>query len=156
MFKIMKVLACVVAVLFCIGFCASLSKNNKTTYTPKTGQEVKQTEAPKESQKEACDLVKINDILSLYKDNEVKADLQYKNKCIEVTGSVDLIKKDFLDNMYVTLGTGAIFEIPVIQCHLNKEQEMTAANLTKGQKVTVKGRVDGLMMNVQLKDCVIQ
>lgn len=58
--------------------------------------------------------VNIRDILAAYENNEVGADNQYKGKLIEVTGIVDNIKKDIFDNLYVTLGTGAQFEIPQI------------------------------------------
>lgn len=100
--------------------------------------------------------VEIGTLLSEYKDNEVRADAAYKGKTIKVTGAVDDIKKDILDNPYITVGTGKQFEIPQVQCSLAKSSVGAAMQLSKGAKVTVVGKVSGLMMNVQISDCVIQ
>jgi hypothetical protein len=100
--------------------------------------------------------VNIRDILSAYENNEVGADNQYKGKLIEVTGIVDDIKKDIMDNLYVTLGTGAQFEIPQIQAFFDDSMNNQLGQLRKRQQLTVVCRVDGLMMNVLAKDCVIK
>lgn len=100
--------------------------------------------------------VNIRDILAAYENNEVGADNQYKGKLIEVTGIVDNIKKDIFDNLYVTLGTGAQFEIPQIQAFFDDSMNNQLGQLRKRQRLTVVCRVDGLMMNVLAKDCVIK
>lgn len=100
--------------------------------------------------------VELGTLLSEYKDNEVRADAAYKGKTIKVTGLVDDIKKDILDNPYITVGTGKQFEIPQVQCALAKSSVSAAMQLSKGAKVTVAGKVGGLMMNVQIHDCDIQ
>ena len=100
--------------------------------------------------------VQIGALLTDYKGNEVRADGLYKGKYVEVAGTVDDVKKDILNSMYITLGTGKMFEIPQVQCHLSDEQTAKAAALNKGQRATVRGHVDGLMMHVQIRDCVLQ
>lgn len=60
-----------------------------------------------------------------------------------------------LGSIYVTLGTGAAFESPTVQCFFEKEHEQVVAALSKGNKVTVNGRVSGLMMNVLVKKCAL-
>lgn len=100
--------------------------------------------------------VGIHDILGAYENNEVGADNQYKGKLIQVTGIVDDIKKDIMDNLYVTLGTGQQFEIPQIQAFFDDSMNNQLGQLRKHQKLTVVCRVDGLMMNVLAKDCVIK
>jgi hypothetical protein len=99
--------------------------------------------------------VPIKTLLSEYKDNELRSDGKWKGKLVQVTGKVDNIKKDIVGSPYVTLGTGAAFEIPVVQCMLDDASSGRASSLSKGRTVTVKGRVDGLMMNVLLRDCHI-
>lgn len=100
--------------------------------------------------------VTIGAILSAYKGNEIAADNSYKNKLVQITGGqVDDVKKDIFDKPYVTLGTGAPFEIPQVQCSLSADQVGKAATLQKGQRVTVRGRVHGLMIHVQLQDCEV-
>ena len=80
----------------------------------------------------------------------------FSNKTILVTGTVDDVKKDLTGDPYVTVGSGAAFEIPQVQCSAGSNQEAAFAKLNKGQKVTVQGEVDGLMMNVLLSDCIIK
>ncbi len=93
------------------------------------------------------------EIINAYKGNEVAADSQYKNKVVEITGVVGDIKKDLLDDIYVTLGTGEQFEIPIVQCFLAEGMEAKAGSLKQGSQLTVTGRVDGLLMNVLVKEC---
>jgi hypothetical protein len=86
----------------------------------------------------------------------VRADQQFKGQLITTSGKVGDVKKDFLNHIYMTVGTGAMFEIPTVQCFPVDGQENKAAALSKGQSVTITGRVDGLMMNVMVKECEIQ
>jgi hypothetical protein len=100
--------------------------------------------------------VSLGDLLSEYKDNEIRADGQYKGKRIRVSGTVGDVKKDILSSPYVIVGTGKQFEIPTVQCSLRSSEATKAAGLSKGSSVTVSGKVGGLMMNVQLRDCTIE
>lgn len=97
-------------------------------------------------------VVPIKTLLNEYKDNEVRADAQFEGKLVQITGTVGEVKKDILGDIYVTLGTGAPFEIPVAQCFFDDKHTKQAAMLSKGTTVTIRGRVDGLMMNVIIKD----
>ena len=100
--------------------------------------------------------INIKQILSSYKNNEVHADNLYKGKLVQVTGIIGDIKKDFLNNLYVTLGTGAEFEIPQIQAFFDDSKSGQLGQLNKRERLTVVCRVDGLMMNVIAKDCDIK
>jgi hypothetical protein len=95
-------------------------------------------------------------LVEIYTDNEISADSRFKGKGTQVTGTVDRIGKDIMDSPYITVGSGEEYEIRTVQCMLAKESVAAAANLTKGDRVTVRGNVRGLMMNVILKDCTIQ
>lgn len=92
-------------------------------------------------------------LLADYKSNEIRADGLYKDKWIQVTGVVGDVKKDILNDPFVTVGTGAQFEIPVLQCTLSKAAVERASRLSKGDAITIRGKVSGLMMNVLAKDC---
>lgn len=100
--------------------------------------------------------VPLTTLLSEYKDNEIRADSRFKGKFVAVSGVVGDIKKDILNDVYLTIGTGKQFEIPVVQCFVADGEEAAAAALTKGTKVSAVGRVDGLMMNVLLRECRIE
>jgi hypothetical protein len=96
--------------------------------------------------------VSASQLYSDYKANEVAADQRYKDKVLQVSGTVDNIGKDIMDSIYVTLETGTFGSI---QCFFADKHASEAAQLRKGQSITVKGRCDGKMMNVLLKGCVI-
>ena len=93
------------------------------------------------------------ELFSAYDKNEIAADEKYKDKWVEVSGFVDNIGKDLMDDMYVSLKTGHV--IMRIQCMLNYSEVDKAARLKEGQKITLQGRVDGKLMNVLLRECVI-
>jgi tRNA_anti-like len=101
----------------------------------------------------AAKQVDIRTLLAEYRDNEVRADVNYKSQVIQTTGLVDVVKKDIMDSIYVTVGTGEQLEIPQVQCLFDDVHAQKAASLSKGARVTVRGRVDGLMMNVIVRDC---
>ncbi|NOJ82332.1 hypothetical protein HNV28_29075 [Myxococcus xanthus] len=97
--------------------------------------------------------VDMTTLLSEYRDNEVRADSNFKGQFVQTAGVVDDVKKDLFGSIYVTLGTGRQFEIPQVQCFFDESQSKKAATLTKGSRVTVRGRVEGLMMNVLMRRC---
>jgi hypothetical protein len=100
--------------------------------------------------------VSLSVLLSEYKDNEIAADQRYKGHPVQVNGTVGDVKRDILNNPYVIVGTGSDYEIPTLQCFLAKGQESRAAALHKGDRVTVRGTVSGLMMNVLVKECEVE
>ncbi|WP_019693682.1 OB-fold protein [Pseudomonas fluorescens] len=95
----------------------------------------------------------VGQILSDYKNNEVAADNRFKGRLVRITGTVGDIKKDITNSLYVTIGTGAAFELPMAQAFFDDSMSQQLGQLRKGQKITATCRVKGLMMNVLLEDC---
>jgi hypothetical protein len=91
------------------------------------------------------------DLTAAYEANEVNADNNFKGKTFYVSGTVTDIKKDIMDDIYVILQGSEMLRD--VQCYFDDKE--TAAQLHKGMKVTFKGTCDGLMMNVQMKNCVL-
>lgn len=91
------------------------------------------------------------DLYNAYQANEVRADNNFKGKVFYVEGIIGDIGKDIMDEIYVTLNTGDI--IGSVQCYVDNAE--VAAKLQKGQRITVFGECDGLMMNVLMKDCKV-
>ena len=101
--------------------------------------------SPTTATSELIKQVNITDILSAYKGN-----------LVQVTGVISRIKKDILGKLYVTLGIGAQFEVPEFQEFFDDSMNTQLGQLRNGSRITVICRVDGLMMNVLAKDCVIK
>lgn len=101
------------------------------------------------------EIVFLDYLISDYKANELAADAKYKGRTIRVSGVVSHVANDILNQPYVTIGRGEGLELREVQCFLNKSSVERAATLQKGQQVTVRGVVKGLMMNVLLERCEI-
>lgn len=93
--------------------------------------------------------ISASNLVASYVENEVAADNNFKGKKFYVEGYIDNIGKDILDKIYVTLKSGDI--IRSVQCYIDDQDKV--ANLKKGQKITIIGKCDGLMMNVLMKNC---
>jgi hypothetical protein len=126
-------------------FFASCSDDNKIE------QEISSTEPVIQSQPAIT--ITSKQLYQEYNDNEVAADLKYKEKILLVNGTVDNIAKDITDNIYVTL-SGNEF-IGDVQCFFSEAHTNEAAQLKKGMKITIKGKCDGKMMNILLRGCSI-
>lgn len=140
-------LVVIILIFWMIGSLSGRSKTTEATDNSTSQSDV----APKQVTQ-----VNIEDILSAYKNNEVGADNIFKGQIIQTTGVIGSVKKDVLDNLYVILGTGAQFEIPQIQAFFDNSQNNQLATLNKGEKLTVVCHIEGLMMNVLAKKCVIK
>lgn len=95
-------------------------------------------------------------LASAYAANEVAADDKYKEKLVEVTGTIVTIAKDFLDDPYVTLSDGKEFSLNNPQCSFPKDRASEVSGLTKGEKVRLQGRVSGAVIGtVMIRDCMV-
>jgi hypothetical protein len=89
-------------------------------------------------------------LVRIYEANEVRADENFKNETIYVEGTISSIAKDILDKPYVTLASDN--DINEVQCYMSNPA--SASQLNKGDRITLKGTVQGkIMLNVVLKDC---
>jgi len=88
---------------------------------------------------------------SYYHDNEVIADNTCKGERIYLTGRIKSIQKDFLDQCYITLETGELFQS--MTCYISCN---AALYVKKGEKVELIGTCRGMVMGmVSLEDCDI-
>lgn len=95
----------------------------------------------------------LDSLLSEYKDNEVRADSEFKGRTVTFSGVANTIGKDILDTIYITVGHGWDFELPEVQCMFNDQWARQAARVSKGDRVRLRGHVQGKMMNVLVRDC---
>jgi hypothetical protein len=88
-----------------------------------------------------------------YDANSVSADAKYKGKRVEISGTIKDIGKDILNTPYVMLdGSRNVFF--GVQCMFPRTDEPKLVNLSKGQSITLTGKVSGeIIGNVILDDC---
>lgn len=91
-----------------------------------------------------------------YQENEIAADTKYENNLLKITGTINNIGKDILDEVYLTIETGEY--LYDIQCYFSDASQIEiVATLKDGDTITLIGRCSGLSLtNVIVKDCEIQ
>ncbi len=133
-------------------FGSTTSSNNpKQELSPAQKDSIAKAEKLKKVEERKNATLKASDLVALYIQNEVNADNQLKGKELYVEGKIGDIGKDILDNIYVTLESGDV--IRTVQCYI--EDKDLVARLQKGQRITVFGKCNGLMINVLMKDCEV-
>ncbi len=95
-------------------------------------------------------LITAPQLIYAYHDNEVAADDRYKGKNIAVTGIVDGIGKDNVDEIVVGL-VGS--DDDDVRCYF--PNKVIAAQLHRGNKITLIGKCDGMIGRIAtLENCV--
>jgi hypothetical protein len=84
-----------------------------------------------------------------YEDNEVRADVNYKNKIFFVDGIIEEIGKDLLNRTYVSLEGVDLFSS--VTCYFSSSQDVL--DLSKGMNIVIRGRCDGAMLGVDMEHC---
>lgn len=109
------------------------------------------TEAPEE-------IIEISaqDLFAAYDQNEIAADAKYKGKKLKITGTVNNIGRDILDDVYITMDTGEY--LWDVQCYFTDAEQIDAvASLKSGDTITIIGECSGLSItSVVVKNCEIQ
>jgi len=97
--------------------------------------------------------IKASDLMAQYKANEIAADRAYKGKWLEVTGYVKNVGKDILNERYVALYSEAQFDILCVQCYFGRQHDDALASVRAEGQCTLRGRCEGMLLNVVMKDC---
>ena len=97
--------------------------------------------------------IDVAELLRDYGGNELRGDNKYKGKRVRIIGKAGDMKRDILNKIYMTVGTGAAFEIPQAQCFFREGYADWISSISKGSTVMVNCSVRGLMMNVLMEDC---
>lgn len=96
--------------------------------------------------------VAVTELLNTYKANEVRADSTYKGKWLKLQGG----QVDEVRSSSVMIGTGKLLDFWQVQCMLKSDQLGKAGTLTKGRRVVVRGKVQGMLItSVLVQDCEI-
>lgn len=112
----------------------------------------KELAAKKKEEEKALEKAKAEEVIAItatdlykaYQDNEVAADLKYKGKQLEVTGTISDFGVDVFGTAFIMLATGGPFKDT--QVFFRKGQEEKIAELSKGEEITIIGKGGGLII----------
>lgn len=143
-----------VLVILIIGAGASgggSDSNNTDVQSSNTNVQANNEEVAKPE--EEVIVISAEELAKAFEDNEVKANQLYKDKMVEVTGTVSSIG-EILGSTYITLDAAEDFALTQTQCFFDDEDQINkVASLSKGDTVTIVGKVDGKSINVGVDDC---
>lgn len=132
----------------------------KEPYTAKPStlqKDLSFSSAPAPSQSREVISVSAAEIVAAYDENEIAADARFKGRYVRVEGSIEDIGKDIMGDIYVSIDGGGVDEMGLrsVQAFFVDSKADVIANLRTGQAIVIVGRVDGLMMNVLLRDSTV-
>lgn len=100
--------------------------------------------------------VEATQLLEEFDANEASADVKYAGKVLEVTGNVNGVDTEFLDDTkyVVQLDDGSEFSFATVNC--NDVPTDQAAAVTPDSTITIRGNFDdGGDLGIELNDCVV-
>lgn len=131
---------------------ASPSENSDSSSVVAAGAAV--TSSQQESSGTNATKVEYKTLYKDYSDNPIKADSKYKDKKLQLTGTIANIDRDIGQNPYITFN---VDEYGAKSIKMSFDDDDPVATLKKGQKVTVTGNCSGMFATVlvELDDCTI-
>ena len=149
--------------LIVIAFVATVGCSTDTPKPPENQQEsaieptaVNQVQKPaKPTYTPAVLKVKARELYADYENNEIAADLKYKDKVYTITGYIRSIGKDVTNRPYILLQTNnSLFGV---QCFFENSEIHSLARLSKKQYVYVKGKITGHSIGyILVEKCSLQ
>lgn len=131
----------IVVLLGIIGAITGGSDKSQTASKPQTQAEQQtQPQAQQKAQQKEYAEADINTLLSEVENNAAAANKNYKGKDVKIVGGI--VSNIESDADYVTIDNGASFSLVHVQCYpKSKELKDAIINLSKGQPVTVYGKI---------------
>jgi len=108
------------------------------------------TEPPVATEREI--LISAYDLCAAFENNSVGAEMKYEDKVIIVSGIIIEIGTELLGHPFVILDGGPASGV---QCSFKNSEKNRIAEVQKGQRIRVKGKVGGHLVYVQLSKCEI-
>ena len=137
-------------VLFVIGIIGNIKNDTFNDSSISSNN----TASQKEENKEVTIKITARELYVQYEANEIQADDKYKNKLLEISGVIENIGKDILDDPYITLKTDNVFGS--IQCMLADSEKSKASQLQKSTPIVLEGKNTGKLLNIIIRDCKIK
>ncbi len=102
-----------------------------------------QAEVQKQDEPIEYTVCTVSELVDVLEENALKAEKNYKDKYVEVTGRISVIDSD---GKYISLNpTENEFCLTGVQCYIkNDEQKAIVVELSRGDIITVKGKIKSI------------
>ena len=98
----------------------------------------------------------VEELLATYETEGVAADAKFVDKILKITGVVERTEvKEALDIYYITLTGAETSSLQSVRCTFHRMYGAELSQLTPGQTVTVRGKYDGSIIDISLRDCTL-
>lgn len=152
-----------VVVIIIIGVIASSgSKDDNKTKTSDAGSSTATTEKSTSEEAETTEEpeyinVTSTELIDAYNDNQVSCKQNYDGKLLAVTGKVESVGTDIMNQTYVCLGHDTDYTFVGIQCFTKDDDQIAKiAELSEGDTITVYGTGECGSLSFSLNDITIQ
>ncbi len=98
--------------------------------------------------------ISANELFGEYTSNEKAGNTKYIDKVLIVNGKIEDMMKDETGAQVVLISGSDIGN--GVMCTLEESESAKAAQLKRGDEVSIKGRCSGMLMDVVLNKCTIQ
>ncbi len=136
-----------------LGVISAVSSKAKPTETATTTAPVVATPSPAPEPTESAVVeVTAARLMADYSANEVAADVSWKSRRVDVTGTVIEISKGPLGGIHIALNS----QLRGVRVTVNKSDTAAVARLQKGEQATFRGKVLGkVVSNVLISDATV-
>ncbi len=90
-----------------------------------------------------------HDLYFAYVQHELRADNEYRDKVLEVTGKVAMMGRDSVGGAYLIM-IGKTSSGHGIQFNFSKRNESQLANVSVGNEITIRGKCKGLSWGIDI------
>jgi hypothetical protein len=94
--------------------------------------------------------VRADELVAAYQRNEIAGDRLYRGRVVEIAGPVGWVGRDAFGNAHVTLGADPATSVLATFAG-NAEQVL--ADLSPGQQIVVRCRVDRMLVRLAVREC---
>ena len=149
--KFFKVIGIIVVSFIAIGAIGAIFSGDKPTTAPTT----ERVSTPAPTPVVEYPVVSATDIINAYKNNELQADRDLKDKRGIIKGKVADISRMF-GQVSVTLYGDDEWSITNISCNFSDVEAEKLISVNAGDIVNIEGTIDGLGWSIDVSDCILR
>lgn len=118
----------------------------------------KQASEPVTEPEAVLDIMELpfEELVAAYETEGTAADARFSSKILQITGTINRIEvREELNIYYISLGSDQDNVLVYLRCVFDEKHGDQLNQLTSGQRVTVRGKYDGSIIDMRISDCVL-